>query len=384
MTTDRKQWIAGAFAVLVLGTGLVYVLLRPAPAPITADPLPDPVGQFGEARYFGGWQSDPEAVEAVAATLPVKRFADSPAFKMFRGKDTTNVLLSDACKKVTGAHLPARDQGNVGCCVGFGSTSAVEYLICVEIVQALNAGQPPPSEFRPLVQEAAYGGSRVEIGQGKLGRGDGSVTAWAGKWYQQYGALARDKYGSLDLTSYSESRARQWGKNGVPDNLEHIARQSPVKSITLAKSADEVAKAIRQGYTVAVGSGVGFGNSGPWHRDKDGFLKASGQWGHCMAVVGVRGDARKGFLFLNSWGNDWISGPTGGFDMPPGSFWVDWKTADKMFAEGDCVIFGDAAGFPAKAPLDDFWINVPVPRRDVVAGSPSPRKDDVRCFALAF
>ena len=115
------------------------------------------------------------------------------------------------------------------------------------------------------------------------------------------------------------------------------------------REAEEAAKAIRQGYPLAVGSQVGFTTT----RDKDGFLNRSGTWGHCMMVAGVRDDARKGFLFVNSWGSDWVRGPTGPFDIPPGSFWVDWATADQMFAEGDAIALSDATGFPART-LDWF------------------------------
>lgn len=363
----KKNWFyvfVGAWlTLLTLAVG--YVILRPAP-----DLQPDPVADNGIRRYVGGWNADPDAVEAVRGSLPDPWFSGTPAFKAFRGNDTGTVIHSDAVKAVLGRHLPARDQGSVGSCVSFGTCSAIEYLMLLQIAAALP--QPPPLEYRDLVQEAMYGLSRVEIGGGKI-RGDGSVTAWAGEAARKYGVIPRGHHGPLDLSLYSEARCRDWGKKGLPDELEPVAKLSPVKGITFAKTAAEVDRAIRQGYTVAVGSGVGFGNSGPYKRDKDGFLKASGSWGHCMAVIGVRDDARRGFLFLNSWGDDWISGPTGGFDIPPGSFWVDWKTADKMFAEGDCVIFSDATGFPAKDPLDDWFIAVPA-RGNVAAGPVRPLK----------
>ena len=357
-----------------LTIAVVYVIFRPAD-----DVEPDPVADDGIRRYVGGWNADPAAVEAVRGTLPDPWFSGTPAFKAFRGNDSGTVIHSDVVKMVLGRHLPARDQGSVGSCVSFGTCSAIEYLILLQIAAALP--QPPPIEYRNLVQEAMYGLSRVEIGGGKI-RGDGSVTAWAGEAARKYGVIPRGHHGPLDLNLYSESRCREWGKKGLPDDLEPVAKLSPVKGITFAKTAAEVDRAIRQGYTVAVGSGIGFGNSGPYRRDKDGFLKQSGQWGHCMAVIGVRDD-RKGFLFLNSWGDDWVSGPTGGMDIPPGSFWVDWKTADKMFAEGDCVIFSDAVGFPAKDPLDDWLIVAP---RNFAVGISVPVKGGDPCdaFALAY
>ena len=345
MSHDRKQdlKIAALFvAVLALAGAVVLIALRSdRESPLAA------VGSDGPRQFFGGCIVDPAAREALQAKLPEKWFEDTPAFRAFRGRETGVVLHSDAVKGFLGEHIPARDQGDVGSCVSFGTASAVEYLICIQAFSQFP--QPPPSVYQPLVQEAIYALSRVEIGGGTI-RGDGSVTTWAGRAVKEYGVIPRGTYGSLNLSIYSETRCRDWGKRGLPDNLEPVARQSPVKGITFARSAREVDKALRSGYTVAVGSDVGFGNRGPWERDKDGFLKASGSWGHCMAVVGVVDGPRPGFLFLNSWGANWVRGPTGGYDIPPGSFWVDWRTADRMFAEGDCVIFSDAEGFPARDP----------------------------------
>ncbi len=92
-----------------------------------------------------------------------------------------------------------------------------------------------------------------------------------------------------------------------------------------------------------------------------------------MAVIGVRGGARPGFLFTNSWGTAWVQGPTGGYDMPPGSFWVDWATAHKMAKEGDCVVFSDATGFPQRSIV---W--------DVKATPKRKKFDEQPLFALAF
>lgn len=301
-----------------------------------------------------GWVDDPAAVKAVRDGLPEgeRYFGDTPAGKSIQAA-TGTVLLSDAAKKVFGSHLPARDQGQVGSCVSFGTGTAIEYLQLQQIAGGDNL------EFKVVCNEAIYGGSRKQIGGGQV-RGDGSVTAWAGRWVKEYGVIPREKVGQYDLTHYSETRCRQWGNSGCPKDLEAVAKNSPVKGISFVRTADEAARAIRQGYPLAVGSQVGFGNTGPCTRDKDGFLNRSGQWGHCMMVAGVRDDGRKGFLFVNSWGSDWVRGPTGPYDIPPGSFWVDWGTADQMFAEGDAIAFSDAVGFPART-LDWF---TKTPRRD--------------------
>ncbi len=383
-TYDRIQSLCIGVSLFAIAGLMLYIGLQPKPVfTPAADPSPVAVSTDGETMRYGGWHNDPERVDAVAKTLVEPRFSQTPAYRAFRGGPEGTVLLSDFAKKVHGGqHIPTLDQGDIGSCVGNGTENACHYLIDRQNFELMTARKAftPCSE---LVTEAIYGLARHEIGHDAI-RGDGAVTAEAGKAVQVYGVIPRGVYGKYDLSKYSVPLCRSWGKTGLPDVLEPIAKLSPIHGVTLARTADEVAKAIRQGYSVACGSEVGFGSRGPYKRDKDGFLKANGKWGHCMAVIGVRAGDRPGFLFLNSWGTDWVSGPTGiddtgkPFDIPAGSFWVDYKTADRMFGEGDCVIFADAVGFPAKEPLDDWFIQF-LPAPDIFVRGPAPVKEGVSC-----
>src|SRR5437763_1529398 len=74
-------------------------------------------------------------------------------------------------------------------------------------------------EYRDLAQEVIYGGSRVEVGGGRL-RGDGSVGAWAAKFVHDYGVVPRGVHGRYDLSRYDERRCREYGARGVPGDLE--------------------------------------------------------------------------------------------------------------------------------------------------------------------
>lgn len=302
-----------------------------------------------------GWKPDAEATEAIKASLAEPYFGDTAAGKAFLADEDKDVLLTDAAKYVLGDYLPVRDQKDVGSCVSFGVASAIEHLILVDMARAGQLGLPPPSEYKDLVQEVIYGGSRVEIGGGRI-RGDGSVTAWAAKFVQQYGVVPRGQYGPWDLRNYNTLTCRKFGSTGVPPELEAEAKKSPVKTFAFVRNAEEASKALHQGYPIAVGSSVGFGNRGPWPRDKDGFLRASGSWGHCMSVLGVVNvNGRRGFLWNNSWGPGVHQGPTGGKAIPAsGCFFVDWATADRMFKEGDALCFSGAVGFPVKQ-LPEWW-----------------------------
>ena len=353
--TDRYQWLGMLAIFVVLGGPLIWLVTRPATP--TDPPVELVTGADGVARATGRVE-DAESASSFRERQPVQWFGDTPAGKARVAFGDVLVVLPDAAKQVRGSFLPARDQGQVGSCVSFGTATAIEHLMLVQIARGDMA------DYHDLAQEVIYGGSRVEIGGGRI-RGDGSVGAWAAQFVQKFGVVTRDKHGKYDLLTYSESRCREWGRTGVPDDLEPLAKESPVKGITGIRNAEEAKTALVQGYPIAVCSDQGFAST----RDKDGFARASGSWAHCMAVLGYRDAPRKGFLICNSWGPTWISGPKGSIDIPDGCFWCEYSTFDRMCKQNDTWAFSDAVGFPAK---DPFFIVVPR-RRDVAAAQfPEP------------
>jgi hypothetical protein len=314
--------------LVLLVAGLSAFLGRLAP-PNSVDPDEAPIRAFG-------WVDDPQTVQAVAAANRFCRFCETDAFgSPYRGPD--DVFLWEACRQATGDLLPPRDQRSVGSCVAFGTASAIEHLLCVQIANGSS------EEYRDLAQEVIYGGSRVEIGGGTI-RGDGSIGVWAARFATKYGVIARGRYGSHDLRAYDEARCRAYGRTGVPDELEAIAKQHPVKSVSNVRTWDECRAAIRNGYPVAVCSSQGFAMT----RDADGFCRASGTWAHCMAIVGIRGGPRPGAFLLNSWGANAHTGPRGLGDPSPAGFWADAAVVDRMLKQGDSWAFSDAVGFPAR------------------------------------
>lgn len=329
------------------------VVERVREVPVPAEP-DESSGAAPTARGAHGWVRDDDEVRAVAAGLAHPVFAATPAGRADTFPD--HVYLWDFARTALGRHVPTRDQGQVGSCVAFGAACAVEYSQCVIRVQAMKAGQPPP-EFRDISQEVIYGGSRVQVGGGKI-RGDGSTGAWAAKWCQQYGSVPRAKYDSYDLSTYSESVCRKFGASGCPTALVPVAKQAPTKSISLVRTTDEARKALASLYPVTVASDVGFGSSGPYVRNSKGQLRPSGQWMHQMCFIGY--DRASGFYCMNSWGSNWVSGPSGPGDPPPGGFWIDEATTTRMLAQGDSWAYGDQVGFPGRA-LDWFVRATPRP-----------------------
>lgn len=342
MTAAAKRWLWCSLAAAPLAALLALVLaVRPAPGPLDDEEAPRPT------PHVPGWIDDPAEVDRVRRTLAEPQFRDTPAYRD-AGDAPADVFLWDACRKVTGDLLPPRNQGSVGSCVSFGTASAIEHLMCVQI--ALGS----PEEYKDLAQEVIYGGSRVQVGGGKI-RGDGSVGAWAARFVRDWGVVARGKYGSYDLDRYSESLCRQFGSRGCPRELEPLAKGHPVKAITLVKTVDEARKALASGYPIAVCSGQGFSAD----RDSEGFARAQGSWAHCMAILGYQtSGSRKGFFVLNSWGTSYHRGPGGKGNPSPAGFWAEDSVVGRMLSGGDSWAFSDVKGFPARR-ID--WYAMPGP-----------------------
>lgn len=287
-------------------------------------------------QHLCGWVNDPAEVEKVMNRLPYPVFGAAAEEIKGSGKGKT-VLLYTAFYTVLGA-FPKYVAQAIGDCVSHGSRTAIDTLKVIQILKGLRQQWVAETATEPI-----YGGSRVEIGGGRI-RGDGSVGAWAAEWISKYGVLSRLVYGGVDLREYSGDRAKEWGRTGCPDELEPIAKEHPVTTTSQVKTYEEARDAICNGYPVIVCSGQGF----TMHRDAEGFAKPHGSWGHCQAFIGAD-DAykRPGLLCQNSWGPDWIDGPKR-LDQPDGSMWVDADVADRMLAEGDSFAFSGFVGYPSQ------------------------------------
>jgi hypothetical protein len=239
-----------------------------------------------------------------------------------------------------------------GVCVSKGWSWAVDGVKCVQIAQGRRELFPTQPGGGPALcaSEVIYAGSRVEIGGGKIW-GDGSVGAWAAQYVSQYGTLIRGVYGQWDLTHEDDRIATSWGRRGqgVPDALEPLVKEHPIKTASLVQSYEEARDAIVNGYPVTVCSTVGF----RMQRDSDGFAAAGPTWPHCMVFVAVDDAFRRpGLLCQNSWGPNWISGPKR-HDQPEGSFWVDAETCNRMLSGrsmggADSFAVSGYVGYPAQ------------------------------------
>lgn len=229
---------------------------------------------------FGRWE-DPEAVEQFFSTQrdPIVR---SAAPDLFTADDNADVDLCDFYEKVAQRVWDSLNQNPVGMCVGTGNAKSATLTIAM-MVLAGEASWPG----HDVAVEPIYGGMRVEIGAKLHGSdlnrgGDGGVGAWAIEWLIKYGVLFMKKYGNVDLSTLDKSRTVQWGRSGVPDELEPIAKEHPLTQASLCERGEDVWALIGQLHPVVHCSNQGFS----MQRSADGTCRAQGSWAHCAGWSG--------------------------------------------------------------------------------------------------
>ena len=279
-----------------------------------------------------GWRRDPAEVQRVLARLPRPHFAAAASHLAGTGAGKT-VLLSDAAKKVKGAHLPAQQQPR-GTCVSRGWSRAVDYLECVQIAIGNKA-----AEYKSVSHAYVYGTCR-EIGH-DLSNQDGAVGAWAAQAVHDYGVITNDD--AHDKDAGYDDLAVEWGARGVPQPFKDLGKKHIVRTVSLVKTPEEARDALGNGYPLSVCSGQGF----TMHRDSDGHCRPQGSWSHCMMWSAYRDDKRW-FLVEQSWGQNTPDGPLGDLDIPDNAFWIDWDVAARMLAEEDSFALSSFDGFPAQ------------------------------------
>lgn len=311
----------------------------------------------GEILWYGTRRPDQKT--------KAPRFYDR--FAPMRGISTqaSNVFLYQNLQKEIGKIIPhyqgpASDgaQGE-GDCVGQASALGCDILAATNIHLL---GKREKWKAKASV-EMIYAGSRVEIGGNKLqGRG-GSHGEWAAKYLQQYGVLHRLQYekdgNSIDLTGYHPGRSRAYRSSGVPDWLEAIAKEHPVKEYTQVKTGREALDAVCAGQVVLLCSSYAF----PPVRDEYGFttpylgnkykrgwrwVDTRVQWWHAMLLAAAILDGPKiGGTVLNSHGV-WNEGPQPD-GLPDGGFNVEIQYLDLMVKDwGDCWALSGYQGHEAE------------------------------------
>jgi len=222
----------------------------------------------------------------------------------------------------------------VGDCVSHSTRNSVDITRSCEIVNG---------ERESFIARGATEGIYGSRGHG----GEGMTCSGAAKFMKQTGGLLiRQKYGSIDLSSYQGRLGSGWGRSGVPQSLLTEAKKHQVQTVSLITTVEQARDAIANGYSISVCSMSGFSS----RRDKHGIASRSGSWAHAMAWIGVD-DTHEIynetlFLVQNSWGI-WNNGPKR-HDQPEGSFWIRERDAGEMLSQNGSWVFSDVDGYPPR------------------------------------
>lgn len=260
-------------------------------------------------------------------------------------------------------HFQSKDGVTEGDCVGQAAALGCDILAACDMHMMFE----PESWKAKSSVEMIYAGARNEIGEGAINGTAGCYGQWAVDYLQKYGVLHRIPYRvgefKLNLTGYHPARSRRFRDTGVPDKLESIAREHPVKHYTKILDWRSAFDAMYMGQPIIVCSSYAFDDV----RDKEGFTKpylgtqywrrifgrrgfwvyTRKRWFHAMLLIGFKDDNRPGGLMMNSWAR-WNSGPKT-FGQPEGSFWVDAEYLDLMFQEWEsCFAMSAYVGHPQK------------------------------------
>jgi hypothetical protein len=291
-----------------------------------------------------GYEANPAATRQFVSTLAYPTLATAgPQLALDQSKD---VFLGHALLTCNPAWKRGAQQ--IGSCVGWGWALAVDVLAACDVV----CRGEPESYGGDSLAAATYGFSRVEARNQKVNNnGDGSYGGAAARAVTKYGTLhiGQDYNGRV----FSESTGqleKEWGRNGVPDDLEVFAAEHKVSSVTLCTTFEDAATAIQNAYPVALCSGLGFRMTfeGGLHA---GYLTQSGSWAHCQMILGVRWKPEPALYICNSWG-DCYSGPVD--ESLPKVFqrcggWVRAATATRMLSGEDSFALAGYEGFKPRS-----------------------------------
>lgn len=302
--------------------------------------------QMGWIRFEDRTREVNEATANVIASQAFPIFCATPNVGSLYGATPPDVMYWEYEEALLKRRIEGWAQTHTDC-TSFALARAAQDLILVEVAERGDGEVWPGHE---VATEPIYGGGRVEIG-GRRIRGNGLVVSWGAKWLQEYGVLLRKDYRSVDLSTYSGSRAKSWGESGVPNEIEPIARENPVKDWTVIQSGPDIIAAAAGRFPIATGSNYGFTET----RDENGFCYPSGSWAHAMAWRGyviVKGN-RPAVPIQQSWknsprGNDLVKLESGReIKLPFGVFLVDMEHCERMAARGDAVALTGVRGWEA-------------------------------------
>jgi len=258
--------------------------------------------------FVPGWSYQPKEIEAVREEFRSEGrspfLADGrPELKDYHKRVKKTRICAAELILFGGQFLPSWLQHR-GTCVGQGTARTCQSSNNAALAYGKIAGTP-----QQMCPEVIYAGSRVQIGNGRLGRGDGSIGGWAARFVHKYGLVPRGVYGPYDLRQPQEMLGVDWGNpgRGVPDVILNDPRVRGGVSAFEAQSIEDAwdGMAADDAATALCCDTLFSGR-----RDSNGCLRPSGSGGHCTELVDFVEDMQGQIItiYQQSWGDDAITG----------------------------------------------------------------------------
>ena len=281
---------------------------------------------------YSGCQWEQHHFDYLMTTLKYPLFGDASKKIKNSGKGKLSTPYKSVLKFDKN---PYNERQTTGDCVSHGTRNAVDVSRAVEI----DVDNEPESWIARGATEAIYG-ARGFSGQGMSCSRAAEFVSKIG------GVLVRQNYKNvIDLSKYNGNVGASWGGRGLPDKVLDLANDHQIRTTSLIRTVEEARDALANGYGLSVCSNYGFSNV----RDKKGFSRTQGNWGHCMGWLACddsNGDLS--FLVQNSWGK-WNGGghPAWG-PIPEGSFLIHADVAQGMLNQNGSYAFSGFDGFPVQ------------------------------------
>ena len=288
-----------------------------------------------------GWQFDMRANMEFLDTQKYQYFSEPNIKGSGIGK---RALLWQYAKKLDAKCFT--EAQTTGDCVSHGSRNARDITRAVEIL----VKKEPEDWFKMGATEPTYG-ARGHSGQGMSpGR--------ASRFERDVGFLARHKYdGVVDLSKYNSSIGHNWGRTGVPENVQELCRKNKVGVISQVRTQEDLMDALFNGYAAHSGQYASWSTDS---NSKGVHGRTPGGWNHDMCICGYD-DSKEFFPFrvwmvANSWG-PWNRQPSGWpKEYGPWSPGMILTTAEDFHVcvdSGDCWVYGSIDGYPPQR-LPDY------------------------------
>lgn len=241
-------------------------------------------------QFNEGWSYQPEAIAASEESMSKGGLLIAAAGSLFRG------AWQSAVSRGITSFLACTVEANPepAYCQSTGVCTSMIYRALQDCLNWDRVHYGGLSRVVKLCFETLFGGSRVAIGRGQLGSGDGSVGAWIAEYVARIGVLERGMYQGTDLSRPNENLAQYWGRPGigVPVQLENLSKSHRFAAHRCT-STDELADAL------ASGCFGGICRSRYTHSiDTDGFATFGNSGGHHTCLRGCFIDYRNRRVFV--------------------------------------------------------------------------------------